>query len=143
VAAALFDLSPVAYAVTVTVAGAGNGLSYNPVLSIDPALPVQPTGPATPHVTAELYAPVPLTVPVNCAVDPIVTVAVDGLIATPVIVGPAGGPVTTSDPPPPHPATKAKTAEPASPAQPNKCVRIVPLSPPAIQILRAKLRSKF
>jgi hypothetical protein len=80
---------------------------------------------------------------VNCAVDPIVTIAVDGVIVTPVIVGPTGPVPTLPDPPPPHPATKAKTAEPASPAQPNKCVRISSASPPALQILRVKLRSKF
>lgn len=145
VAAALFDVSPVASAVTVTVAGAGNGLSYNPVLSTDPTLPVQLLGPVTSHVTAELNVPVPFTVAENCAVVPIVTVAVVGVIVTPVIAFTGGGGVLP-DPPPPHPTTKAQTAELTSPAQDNKFIRMTRSSPVAssgVCLAPTRYRTRF
>lgn len=96
VALPLTLVSPADVAVTVTVAGAGYGVMYSPELLIDPMLPVHPDGPLTAHVTAWLYAPVPLTVAVNCCVVPIV--AVEGVTVTPVIVGGAAVTVTCALP---------------------------------------------
>ncbi len=53
-------------ATTVTVAGAGYGVSYRPVLLMEPALNALPGGPSTDQVTAVEKLPVPVTFAVNC-----------------------------------------------------------------------------
>jgi hypothetical protein len=67
-------VSCVLVAVTVTVAGAGNGLSYSPVALIDPALSPAHDAQLTAHVTVVLKLPVPCTFAVNCCCVPIVAV---------------------------------------------------------------------
>ena len=86
-------------AVTATVGGAGKGVVYRPAAVIAPGLNELPDGAAIDHVTPLLKLPVPATVAANCACVPMM--ALFGVIAIEVIVGPDGGGVIAVPPPPP------------------------------------------
>ena len=91
--------SCVLVAVTVTVGGAGKGVVYRPAAVIVPGLIALPDGAAIDHVTPLLKLPVPATVAANCTCVPMM--ALFGVIAIEVIVGPEGGGVIAVPPPPP------------------------------------------
>ena len=76
-------------AVTVTEAGAGYGDVYRPLDVMVPGLSVLPDGAATDQVTPELVTLEPLTVALNCCVEPIVTGAGLGVTTTEVTAGAA------------------------------------------------------
>jgi len=73
-------------ATTETVAGAGYGVVYKPLVLIVPALKALPGGPNNDQVTALLKFPEPETVAVNCTWVPMIATLGETLIE--VIVGP-------------------------------------------------------